>query len=162
MLHTPAHRAAPSSRQLLSVTTLPAARPGLVVVEVTGEVDTYTAPALEVCLHSQADQRGVRTLVADLSRVTFLGAAGVTVLAQVLRRSRMRGVRLVIRTGGRRNVLRPLQPSGLVDLVDDAPAAVEPLRTKGPGTARRPHSRPRRSATRRPRPCRRGPSRATG
>ena len=155
MLHTSAHRAAPSSGQLLSVTTLPAARPGLVVVEVTGEVDTYTAPALEVCLHSQAVQRGVRTLVADLSRVSFLGAAGVTVLAQVQRRCRMRGVRLVIRTGGRRNVLRPLQLAGLADVVDDDSAAVEPVQTKGPGTATRPRSRPRRSAARRPlRRCR--------
>jgi anti-sigma B factor antagonist len=155
MLHTPAHRAAPSSGQLLSVTTMPAARPGLVVVEVTGEVDAYTAPALEVCLHSQATQRGVRTLVVDLSRVSFLGAAGVTVLAQVQRRCRMSGVRLIIRTGGRRNALRPLQLSGLADVVDDDPAAVEPLQTKGPGTGPRPHSRPRRSATHRPlRRCR--------
>jgi anti-sigma B factor antagonist len=151
VLHTAAHRAAPTPGQLLSVTTLPAARPGHVVVEVTGEVDTYTAPALDVVLHSQATQRGVRELVVDLRRVTLLGAAGATVLAQAHRRCRMRDARLVIRTGGRHDVLRPLQLTGLADLVAVDPAEVEPLQTKGPRTATRPHSRPRRSSTRRPR-----------
>ena len=86
MLHTPTSPAAPDPGQLLSVTAVPGTRPGRVVVEVIGEVDAYTAPALDVCLHSQARQRGVRELVVDLSRVTFLGAAGVTVLAQAHRR----------------------------------------------------------------------------
>jgi anti-anti-sigma factor len=79
------------------------------VVQVTGEVDAYTAPLLQLCLDSQATQRGLRELVVDLEQVTFLGAAGNTVLAQAHRRCRMRGARLVIRTGGRRNILRPLQ-----------------------------------------------------
>jgi hypothetical protein len=85
VLHTPTSPAAPDTGQLLSVTAVPGTRPGRVVVEVVGEVDAYTAPALDVCLHSQARQRGVRELVVDLSRVTFLGAAGVTVLAQAHR-----------------------------------------------------------------------------
>jgi anti-sigma B factor antagonist len=151
MLHTAAHRAAPTSGQLLSVSTLPAARPGHVVVEVTGEVDSHTAPALDVVLHSQAIQRGVRELVVDLRRVTFLGTAGVTVLDQAHRRCRMRGARLVIRAGGRHSVLRPLQLTGLADLVAVDPTEVEQLQAKGPWTATRPRSRPRRSSTRRPR-----------
>ncbi len=149
MLHTPAHQAAAhSSEQLLSVTTLPAAPPGRVVVEVTGEVDAYTAPALDACLSSQATRPDVRQLVVDLRRVTFLGAAGVTVLAQAHRRCRMRGARLVIRTGGRRAVLRPLQLTGLADVVAVDPAEHEPAQTKGPRTAMRTRCRPRRSSTR--------------
>ena len=64
MLHIPA----PTPGQPLSVTTLPDPRPGRVVVEVVGEVDTCTAPALDVCLHSQAAQPGVRELVVYLGR----------------------------------------------------------------------------------------------
>ena len=151
MLHTAAHRAAPTPGQPLSVSTLPAARPGHVVVEVTGEVDTYTAPALDVLLHSQAIQRGVSELVVDLRSVTFLGAAGATVLAQAHRRCRLRGARLVIRAGGRHDVLRSLQRTGLADLVAVDAAEVEQPRTQGQWTATRPRFRPRRSSTRRPR-----------
>jgi len=50
MLPTPLRPAAPDPGQLLSVTALPAGRPGRVVVEVTGEVDAYTAPVLDLCL----------------------------------------------------------------------------------------------------------------
>ncbi|MGY1763679.1 STAS domain-containing protein [Geodermatophilus sp. SYSU D00779] len=150
MLHTPASPAAPDTGQLLSVTVVPGGRPGRVVVEVIGEVDAYTAPALDVCLHSQARQRGVRVLVVDLSRVTFIGAAGVTVLAQADRRCRMRGARLVVRTGGRRRVLRPLQLTGFADLVAIDPSEPEP-QGSGPRTAARPRPRQRRASPRRPR-----------
>ena len=47
MLHTPALRPVPAPGELMSVTTLPDPRPGRVVVEVVGEVDDYTAPALD-------------------------------------------------------------------------------------------------------------------
>ncbi|WP_157937115.1 STAS domain-containing protein [Geodermatophilus chilensis] len=134
---------------------MPDPRPGRVVVEVVGEVvgevDTSTAPALEVCLTSQARQPGVRELVVYLGQVTFLGAAGVTVLAQAHRRCRMRGARLVIRTGGRRCVLRPLQLVGLADLVAVDPADAERPQPRGPRTPRRPRTTPRRPSARRPR-----------
>jgi anti-anti-sigma factor len=87
---------------LLSVTTVPDPRPGRVVVEVVGEVDAYTAPLLDACLQSHASRPGVRELVVHLVHGTFLGGAGAEVLAQADRRCRMRGARLVIRTGGRR------------------------------------------------------------
>ena len=156
MLHTPARRAACDPGRLLSVTAVPGERPGQVVVEVTGEVDGYTAPLLEVCLQSQADRRGVGELVADLSRVTFLGAAGVTALAQAHRRCGMRGARLVIRTSGRRKMLRPLQLTGLANVVAGDPVKPEQLQMQGPRTATRPHCRSRRSSTRRPRRVRGG------
>ena len=56
---------------LLSVSTVTDRRPGRVIVVVVGEVDEYSAPALDVCLQSQARQPGVRELVVDLVRVTF-------------------------------------------------------------------------------------------
>ncbi|MGY1704840.1 anti-sigma factor antagonist [Geodermatophilus sp. SYSU D00697] len=154
MLHTPVHRSTPDPDQLLSVQTLPDPRPGRVVVEVVGEVDSYTAPALDLCLTSQARQRGVRELVVSLGQVTFLGAAGVGVLAQADRRCRMRGGRLVVRTGGRPAVLRALQMTGLADLVAVDPDGVDP-QPHGPRTTGRPRTSPRRpSARRRRRVCR--------
>jgi anti-anti-sigma factor len=100
----PAPRSAPDPDQLLAVTTLPGTGPGRVVVEVTGEVDTYTAPLLGACLHSQSGRRGLRELIVDLEQVTLLGTAGVAALAQARRRCRMRGARLVVRCDGRRGV----------------------------------------------------------
>jgi hypothetical protein len=44
----PPHRVAPDAGSLLSVTVLPGVRPGHVLIEVIGEVDTFTAPALEL------------------------------------------------------------------------------------------------------------------
>ncbi|MGY1691393.1 anti-sigma factor antagonist [Geodermatophilus sp. SYSU D01105] len=147
MLRTPVHRPAPDPGHLLSVTTVPDPRPGRVVVEVAGEVDSYTAPALDVCLTSQAGQRGVRELVVCLGQVTFLGAAGVRALARAERRCRVRGARMVIRTGGRRRVLPPLQLTGLADVVAVDPADAEPPPPRGP----RLRTTPRRPSARRPR-----------
>jgi anti-anti-sigma factor len=87
-----------------------------VLIKVIGEVDTFTAPALELCLTSQASQRGVCQLIVDMSQVTFLGAAAVSVLAQAQRQCRLRGTRLLLRSGGRRHVLLPLQLIGLTEL----------------------------------------------
>ena len=58
MPFTSAHRDGNDPGQLLSVSSLPGTRAGQVVVEVTGEVDTYTAPVLDLCLRSQARRRG--------------------------------------------------------------------------------------------------------
>ena len=50
--------------------------PGVRVVRVAGELDMLTAPQLDSCLLSQIDGRGEHVVV-DLSKVTFLGAAGL-------------------------------------------------------------------------------------
>jgi anti-anti-sigma factor len=149
------HRPTPEPDQLLSVTTLPDRRPdrrpGRVVVEVVGEVDAYTTPVLDACLTSQARRPGLRELVVSLGQVTFLAATGVTALARADRRCRMRGARLVIRTGGRRAVLRPLQLTGLADRVSVDPAGTEPEPPRGPRTGAQPRTSPRRPSARRPR-----------
>ena len=103
MLHTTAPPpAAPDTGQLLSVSVVPGGRPGRVVVEVTGEVDAYTAPALDLCLHSQARQHGVRVLVVDLSRVTFLDSTGLGVLVTAMKRIDAHGGRMQLVVNGDR------------------------------------------------------------
>ncbi|WP_222268996.1 STAS domain-containing protein [Modestobacter marinus] len=136
----------PQREQLLSVTVLPGSSRDQVVVEVVGEVDAFTAPLLEACLQSQTDRRGLTELVVDLEQVTFLGAAGIASLASAHRRCRSRAARLVLHCG-RRRVLRPLQLTGLSELVTLA----QRLPTRSPREATRPRRRPRRTAPRRPR-----------
>ena len=87
---------------------------GAVTVTVVGEVDTHTAPALRSSLDTQLD-RSPSTLVIDLSRVPFLGAAGLAVLVEAQKRARAEGVdlRLIATT---RAVTRPLRVTGLIDL----------------------------------------------
>ena len=101
MLAAPVPRAESDTGELMSVVAHPGDRPGHVVVEVTGEVDTSTAPLLQLCLDSQTDQRGLRELVVDLGQVTVLGTAGVAALARAHRRCRSRGTRLVLRCTAR-------------------------------------------------------------
>ncbi|SFP77529.1 anti-anti-sigma factor [Geodermatophilus dictyosporus] len=150
MPHTSAERSTTVPGELLSVTTVRDLRPGRVVVEVVGEVDTCTAPLLAACLDAPADRAGVRELVVRLERVTFLGVAGLGVLARAHRRCRSRGARLVVRTGGRRCVLRPLHLVGLAGPVAVDPARADGLPT-GPRTRGRPRAAPRRSPERRAR-----------
>jgi anti-anti-sigma factor len=55
------------------------------VLVVSGEVDLAAAPELRTCLAELADV-GVRHLVVDLRRVTFLDSTGVGVLVAAARR----------------------------------------------------------------------------
>lgn len=66
-----------------------------VVVRVAGEVDADTAPRLAAAL--RAARPCGDPLVVDLGRVTFLGAAGVRVLADAVRTG---PTDLVCRPGG--------------------------------------------------------------
>lgn len=95
-------RFGPAPQRLLSVTARPGGRPGRVVVEAVGDVDTATAPLLELCVRSQASQPHVRELVVDLRQVPFLAAEGAQVLAGAQRLCTDRGVRFVVRGGGGR------------------------------------------------------------
>lgn len=52
--------------------------PAITVLEVIGEVDTVTAPLLDERIAGQWDPQ--RFLLADLSEVTFLCSAGLSVL----------------------------------------------------------------------------------
>jgi anti-sigma B factor antagonist len=103
--------------ELLWVADRPAGGCHRVIVDVVGEVDHYTAPLLGDCLQRHCDRRGLRELVVDLDGVTFLGGAGLTVLARTRRRCSARGIRLVVWSSGHRAVLRSLQLGGLSDLL---------------------------------------------
>lgn len=94
------------------------ARPGdgrRVVLDVAGEVDTFTAPLLQACVRAQLSRPGIRELVLDMGGVEFLGVAGISAVAEAARRSRERGVRFRLRSHGRPQVVHPLELSGVID-----------------------------------------------
>ena len=86
-------------------------------VTVAGEVDTLGAPVLGGCLDQLLARPDVRTVELDLSGVTFLGSAGLTVLVRAHRTAEGTGRVLRVRCGTGRAVLRPLQITGLVDVL---------------------------------------------
>ena len=58
-----------------------------VVVRAVGELDLLTAPELLTVLDAHLADPAVTVVVLDLSRVEFLGAAGLGVLAEVATRA---------------------------------------------------------------------------
>ncbi len=60
---------------------------GRTVVDVTGEVDVYTAPALRERLNALVDA-GRADLVVDLTAVRFMDSTGLGLLVGVLKRIR--------------------------------------------------------------------------
>jgi anti-sigma B factor antagonist len=121
--------------ELLSVTGSPVDARGRVVVTVRGEVDAYTAPLLEACLDGQVARRKVRTVVVDLEQVGFLGATGIAVLLRARRRCLARGARLLVRSGGQRRVLQPLELTGLAPLVVSEADGARRQGRRGPARA---------------------------
>ena len=81
------------------------------VIQVTGEVDVYTAPMLREQMRELA-AKGAVHLIADLSRVDFLDSTGLGALVGGLRRLREAGgsLALVISTP---RILRIFQITGL-------------------------------------------------
>lgn len=95
------------------------------VLAVKGEIDVSTAPELRDRL-VQANQRGHKTVVVDLSEVTFLDSTALGVLVSGLKRFRSAGgdLRLVV-TG--RSVSKVLEITGLHEvfkIFETASAAV--------------------------------------
>ena len=102
--------------------------PDVRVLHVVGELDTLTAPLLQVRLAEQLAQ--VRIVVLDLSDVTFLGSAGLAVLVGAKDDADSRDCRLLV-VPGSRIVKRALEATGLLALfatADDVPGALAAVR----------------------------------
>ncbi|MFP5020999.1 STAS domain-containing protein [Pseudonocardia phyllosphaerae] len=93
-------------------------RPGLTVLEVTGEIDLSEADAIrERFAALVGGERPPERVVLDLSGVGFLGSHGLTAIVRASRAAREAGVRLSGVTGPEnRAVIRPIRMTGL-DLV---------------------------------------------
>jgi anti-sigma B factor antagonist len=96
------------------------------VLSVAGEVDMLSAPALRAAVSTNLADKG--TFVLDMSRVTFLGSAGLAVLVEGLQQSRRRGIAFRI-VASDRAVTRPLVATGLGDVFDVHPSVEDAIDT---------------------------------
>lgn len=83
--------------------------PGAVLLDVAGEIDMMTAPALEGAVRQALAERPA-TLVIDLTGATFFSSAGIAILMLAHRNDVGVAVRIVATD---RVVLRPLELTGL-------------------------------------------------
>ncbi len=110
-------------------------RPGAVLLEVHGEVDTLTAPRLEAGLDDALDVARTedRAVVVDLTGVTFLASSGLAVLIHGARRVTARASRLHVVTATRA-VSRPITVTGadaLFDTYADVASALAAVAPQG-------------------------------
>jgi anti-sigma B factor antagonist len=96
--------------ELLEVTT--GRLPGAVVIGVRGEVDAFTRDRLAAAVKAALDD-GSRTVVIDLSEVSFFGSPGIAVLIDAETAARASGQLLRVVVDHRRPVIRPLTVMGL-------------------------------------------------
>ncbi len=107
--------------------------PGYVIITAAGEIDIFTVTRLRDQLFSLVDDG--RPLIADLDRVTFIGAAGLGALAGTARRAAARGsslhvicarpqTRQVLQLTGLDRTLRLART--LAEALQALPAAPEP------------------------------------
>ncbi|MFI7681027.1 STAS domain-containing protein [Actinophytocola sp. NPDC049390] len=102
-----------------------------VLVEVTGEVDLDTAPDLQTALVIALREAGDGGCVADLTGVSFLGSAGLTALLNATQEAEQRREPLRIVVDSNRPVVRPIEITGLdqiLRLYDSVEQALRPSR----------------------------------
>jgi anti-sigma B factor antagonist len=96
------------------------------VVEISGEVDIYTAPELRAAISDAGSMAGRPGLVVLLAELAFMDSTGLGLLVAAHKRAVMGGGRVAL-VGTRGNLLRVLQVTGLSTLMpsfDDAGAAM--------------------------------------
>jgi anti-sigma B factor antagonist len=86
------------------------------VLQVTGEVDAYTAPMLREQIRELA-AKGAVHLIADLGQVDFLDSTGLGALVGGLKRLRESGGSLTLVISASR-ILRIFQITGLTNVLD--------------------------------------------
>ena len=104
-------------------------RPDTCVVQLVGEVDIDTAPLLADYLRTHTAAKPTYLLL-ELSKVTFLAAAGLTVIVSAQRDDRdIHGDLRLVGATGNRAVTRVLRISGIDTLLDMHPTLDDALNT---------------------------------
>jgi anti-sigma B factor antagonist len=89
--------------------------PDVVVLSVAGDLDMLTSPQLAESLRELLDRRP-RTVVVDLSKVDFLGSAGLAVLVTAHERIESRESLRIVASA--RETQRAFSMTGLDELLD--------------------------------------------
>ncbi|MGW5051466.1 anti-sigma factor antagonist [Actinokineospora sp. NPDC004072] len=86
---------------------------GILVVEVTGEIDLESAPAVHAAVLAAIDHTAGEPCILDLTAVTFLSSAGLTALLDATTHAEKRREPLRIVVDSNRPVIRPIEITGL-------------------------------------------------
>jgi anti-sigma B factor antagonist len=95
----------------------------IAVVPVDGDIDLNTSANIAATIH-EAVHPGPPVLVIDMTGVSFLSATGLSVLIATREETRRAGIELRL-VASRREVLRPLQVTGLTADFDIYPTVAE-------------------------------------
>lgn len=88
---------------------------GSLVLHVAGEVDLDTAPQLHAAIVDAVDRAPDGGCIVDLTEVSYLGSAGLTVLLASTRHAEARSRSLPIVVDANRAVIRPIELTGVDD-----------------------------------------------
>lgn len=124
--HSDDHATSPTALRISTYETGSA-----VVVTVAGEIDRETAPQLESAADDGLKRAGRSLCVIDLTRVGFLGSSGLTALVRASKRAEERPEALRIVVDSNRPVIRPIEISGLDQVLALYHTVDEALRPKG-------------------------------
>ncbi|MFD2420744.1 STAS domain-containing protein [Amycolatopsis pigmentata] len=102
-----------------------------VVVTVAGEVDLATAAQLESAASRGLEQAGKHLCVIDLTSVGFLGSPGLSALVRAAKQAENRQEPLRIVVDSNRPVIRPIEISGLDQVLSLYHTVEEALRPQG-------------------------------
>lgn len=114
-----------ADENLLRIDVVPSMVDGRRTLYVDGDVDGSTSALLEACIDLQlravhgstGTGRPRGDVVVDLTAVSFLNASGLRALVTGYRRAADAGVEMHVRCGDRRAVRRPMEVTGLLDLL---------------------------------------------
>jgi anti-sigma B factor antagonist len=96
---------------------------GYSAVAVVGELDVYTAPALEEALGELIDG-GATVLVVDLAEVSFLDSTGLGLIIKVLKWTREQGGTLTV-VADSEKVLKVFRITGLDSVITIVPTLAQ-------------------------------------
>ena len=102
---------------------------GILVLTVTGEIDMENAQALCAAITAAIDERRGEPCILDLTSVAFLGSAGLTALVRATSHARERREPLRIVVDSNRPVIRPIQVTGLDEVLSLYHSVEEATRT---------------------------------
>ncbi len=95
-------------------TILPRAADGAAVIPLAGELDLASVETLQAQATAALDRPGTRTLIFDMTTVTFVDAAAVNALVDIHNRAATRGAGVQVANVSLR-ILRVLTIAGVAD-----------------------------------------------
>ncbi|HEX6403296.1 MAG TPA: anti-sigma factor antagonist [Pseudonocardiaceae bacterium] len=105
----------PAAEQLLHVEVR--REPAAIVVFADGDVDVLTVGRLRTVVDAALKDAAGRPVVVDLTAVTFLGSHGLAALAEAASKAERRHEPLRVVVDEARAVIRPLQITGLDEVL---------------------------------------------